>query len=326
MRIAFCGKGGSGKSTVASLVTKYLASSNKNVLAVDGDINQHLGSALGFTEDELSSQPKLGMDYKPLFEHVLGNNPRIPDASYIFESCPAGEGAGFIYYNGPSSIFDHYEIKKNGIRFMATGGHDDTDVGTTCYHKFTGAFGVFLNHLIDELDEYLVGDMCAGADPFASSGLASRFDGIFLIVEPTLKSTSVYKQCREYADMFGTKLFVIGNKIEDEQGDIDFIKDKVGNDLIASISKSNYIRNLEKGLDRPIEDLEVSNQDVLKKILDKTDNLKRDWNKFHETGLKFHEAAAKGWANDLYGVDVMKFVDPNFSYHNIIKAKSKKAA
>ncbi len=325
MRIAFCGKGGSGKSTVSSLMAKYLASMNKDVLVVDGDINQHLGQALGFSDDALKEQPKLGMSPEVLKEFVKGTNPRIPDASYITESCPAGRGSGLIHFNETNPVFDHYQLQQDGIRFMAIGGHDDSDIGTTCYHKFTGIFGVFLNHLIDGQNQYLIGDMCAGADPFASSGLASRFDAVFLVVEPTVKSTSVYKQCREYADMFDTKLFVIGNKIENKS-DIHYIREKVGDDLIACLSKSDFVRDFEKGIARPLSELETENKDVLDLILQKTDSLKKDWNKYQEIGMRFHKSAAEGWGNAMYGIDMMGFVDPEFSYEDVIQSKSKKAA
>lgn len=47
MRIAFVGKGGSGKTTLSALLSRHLARSGAPVLAVDGDINQHLAEALG---------------------------------------------------------------------------------------------------------------------------------------------------------------------------------------------------------------------------------------------------------------------------------------
>lgn len=316
MRIAFCGKGGSGKSTLSMLMAFYLASLEKDALVVDGDINQHLGEALGFSEDALSKQPKLGMDYELLHEFTKGENSRIPDAKYMMESSPAGRGSGFLSLQTPSSVWDYYQIERDGLRFMAIGGHDDTDAGATCYHKFTGAFGLLLNHLVDGQNEYVIGDMCAGADPFASSGLASRFDIIFLVVEPTLKSLSVYEQCRAYADMFSVRLRVVGNKIENQE-DLDFIQNKVGDDFVGALARSAYLKKLERGEHVPFSELEPENKAVLAKLLELTDTLEKDWAQYQKMGLQFHQAAAEGWANDMYGLDIMDFVDPEFSYEDI---------
>ncbi|MGW0901344.1 nucleotide-binding protein, partial [Streptomyces goshikiensis] len=43
MKIAFVGKGGSGKTTLSSLFIRHLAANEAAVVAVDADINQHLG-------------------------------------------------------------------------------------------------------------------------------------------------------------------------------------------------------------------------------------------------------------------------------------------
>ena len=46
--IAFAGKGGVGKTTVASLVIRYLGSAGKSpILAVDADPNSNLGETMG---------------------------------------------------------------------------------------------------------------------------------------------------------------------------------------------------------------------------------------------------------------------------------------
>lgn len=324
MRIAFCGKGGSGKSTMASLTARILASRRQPVLVIDGDINQHLGEALGFGEKELAAQPKLGMDSKLLFETVRGNNPRIPSTGFLTESTPAGRGSGFVYFDRPSPVYDHYQIEKDGVRFMAVGSHEEAEVGTTCFHKFTGVFGIFLNHFIDREDQVLIGDMCAGADPFASSGLATRFDAIVLVVEPTLKSTGVYDQCRKYAEPYGTKIFVIGNKVE-SGADEAFIREKIGNDLIACFGKSEYVRNLEKGIFAPVAELEPENTAVIDTILAKISGLSRDWKKYQENGLKFHKQAAESWANAMYGTDLMEQFDPEFSYEDLLTEERKAA-
>ena len=48
MKIAVSGKGGTGKTTIAALVIRYLLRKNlKPILAVDADPNANLGDALG---------------------------------------------------------------------------------------------------------------------------------------------------------------------------------------------------------------------------------------------------------------------------------------
>jgi hypothetical protein len=57
---------------------------------------------------------------------------------------------------------------------------------------------LILNHLVDADDEYVLVDMTAGADAFAS-GLFTRFDRTFVVCEPTVRAVGVYRQYLEYA-------------------------------------------------------------------------------------------------------------------------------
>ncbi|WP_194921294.1 nucleotide-binding protein, partial [Catenulispora rubra] len=57
MKIAFVGKGGSGKTTLSALFARQLAADGAEVVAVDADINQHLGVALGLGEREAAGVP-----------------------------------------------------------------------------------------------------------------------------------------------------------------------------------------------------------------------------------------------------------------------------
>lgn len=324
MRIAFCGKGGSGKTSIASLFIRYLAAKGEPVLAIDGDINQHLASALGLDQKKSSMLPRLGQQMNILKQYVAGQNKRI-NADHIIESTPAGRGSNFITFDGLDPVSQHFILRENNLRFMAVGGHEEHDIGTTCFHKFTGAEGIFLNHLLDKENEFVIGDMCAGADPFASSGLASRYDAIYLVLEPTLKSISVYGQARQYADPFGIRLFVIGNKITSPE-DLPFIEEKTGQKALCTFGDLSVIRDLEKGRDYAIPNLEAQTIDSLEVMRKTALTLgPRDWKRYVENGKFFHQRSSEGWASAAYGADLMQQVEPEFSYQDLYEQQKEVA-
>ena len=108
-----------------------------------------------------------------------------------------------------------------GVRLAVTGRFAEEEVGVACYHSKVGAVELLLNHLVDGPGEYVVVDMTAGADAFAS-GLFTRFDLTFLVCEPTVRSVGVYRQYTGYARDFGVRLAVVGNKVSDAD-DLDFL-------------------------------------------------------------------------------------------------------
>ena len=55
MKIAISGKGGSGKTTLAATLARTLARRGLSVLAIDGDPNPNLGTALGIADSSLAA-------------------------------------------------------------------------------------------------------------------------------------------------------------------------------------------------------------------------------------------------------------------------------
>lgn len=324
MRIAFCGKGGSGKTSIASLFIRYLAATGEQVLAIDGDINQHLSHAIGLDAEKVKALPRVGQEAKILRDYVRGTNERI-NPSHFIESTPAGRGSNFITFAGNDPISERFVLREKNLRFMAVGGHDDNDMGTTCYHKFTSAEGIFLNHLLDDENEFVIGDKCAGADPFASSGLASRYDAIYLVLEPTLKSIGVFEQASQYAKPFGIRLFIIANKITTPD-DLSFIEEKTGQKALCAFGDLSVIRNLEKGRDYTVSDLDEGIVKNLQLMLQTSRELgARDWQAYAKVGNQFHKRAGDGWASSKYGYDIMDQVDPEFSYEAVMPSEKKAA-
>ena len=313
MKIAFVGKGGSGKTTLSGLVCRFLALERLPVLAIDADINQHLGRTLGMTKEMAESLPAMGMEIDRIKEYLRGNNPLIPDNGSMIKTTPPGSGSRLIGVQKMNPIYEHFARNISEVNLMAVGPFSEDDLGTKCYHSKTGSVELLLNHLIDKEKEYVIVDMTAGADSF-SSGLFTRFDITFLVVEPTIKSVSVYAQYKQYARDYDVAIKVIGNKIEDES-DVDFLKGHVGEDLVAVMYHSVFVKKIDRGEILPISKLELKNEKSLKKIIESIDARKKDWDKFYRQAVEFYIKNATSWANASAGKDLTKQIDPQFIFH-----------
>jgi CO dehydrogenase maturation factor len=208
------------------------------------------------------------------------------------------------------------------LHFIAVGGHESHDIGATCFHKFTGAEGIFLNHYLDTVDEYVVADMCAGADPFSSSGLATRYDACVVVLEPTLKSIAVYHQARHYGDPHGVRIFPVANKIAGED-DRAFIEEQIAAPVLCAFQTIDFLRRAEQGHDWTAADIDPATQQGLETIKAALESLPpRDWTHYQTIGNLFHKRACDGWASAMYGYDLMEQIDPDFTYPQTKMAKA----
>jgi len=318
MRIAFVGKGGSGKTTLAALFCRHLVANGRTILAIDADINQHLASALGGSADDAAGIPSLGLEMNRIKELLRGDNPHISSPAEMIKTTPPGRGSRLIDLRQANPLFDYFRRVIGGVGLLAVGPIASDDIGARCYHSKTGAVELLLNHLIDDKEAHVVVDMTAGADAF-SSGLFTRFDLTVLVVEPTLRSLSVYDQYTAYAADHGVLIKVIGNKIE-ESADTSFIAERVGDDLIGSFSRSDFVRALEKGQFPPLSDLEPVNADALFNLQKMLESLDKDWDAYHRQAIHFHLHNARSWANEALNADLSLQIDADFSLARAVSA------
>ncbi|MFD4551295.1 ATP-binding protein [Streptomyces sp. NPDC058466] len=310
MRAAFVGKGGSGKTTLSALFARHLAHSGAPLVAIDGDINQHLAQALGLGDDEPFTAPPLSTRLGEIKDHLRGDNPRITSREAMIKTTPPGRGSRLLRLCGDDPVHTPHIQEVRGVPLMVTGEFDESDLGVACYHSKLGAVELYLNHLVDGPGEYVVVDMTAGADAFAS-GLFTRFDLTFLVAEPTRKSVSVYRQYRDHAEEFGIPIAVVGNKVTGED-DLLFLKEHVGDDLLTSFQHSSWVRAQEQG--RAQGDLEPHNQHALRTLRAALDARTKDWTAFQEHAVAFHLRNAAAWADRATGSDLAAQVDPGFRH------------
>lgn len=316
MKIAFVGKGGSGKTTLSSLFVRHLAARGVPVTAVDADINQHLGVALGLDEEEAAALPPMGGQLPLIKEYLRGDNPRILSADTMIKTTPPGTGSRLLRLDEDNPVFDAcartVPLAGGSARLLVTGPFTDEDLGVACYHSKTGAVELCLNHLVDGREEYVVVDMTAGSDSFAS-GMFTRFDMTFLVAEPTRKGVSVYRQYRDYARDFGVALRLVGNKVQGPD-DVDFLRRQAGDDLLVTLGHSDWVRALERGAPRPFEDLEEPVLRALGALHETADASyeRRDWERYTQQMVHFHLKNAASWGNARTGADLAAQVDPGF--------------
>jgi CO dehydrogenase maturation factor len=310
VKIAFVGKGGSGKTTLAALFARHLTDSAAPLLCIDADINQHLAAALGAPEDEAVMLPSLGDHLPDIKEYLRGSNPRISSAEAMVKTTPPGRGSRLLRVIEPNPLYERLVRDVGGVRLAVTGPFATEDLGVACYHSKVGAVELLLNHLVDGPGEYVVVDMTAGADSFAS-GLFTRFDATFLVCEPTLRSVSVYRQYVGYARDFGVRVSVVGNKVDDDS-DVEFLREHVGDDLLTFLGRSGYVKAAERGAIRPIAELEPVNRAALDSIRSRTDLVQKDWVTYTRQAHEFHRRNASAWASERLGEDLAAQIDPEF--------------
>lgn len=312
MRVAFVGKGGSGKTTLSALFSRHLARSGAPVIAIDGDINQHLAEALGGQEE---SAPPLGTHVPEIKNFLRGDNPRIPSPEAMIKTTPPGRGSRLVRPLGEDELHARHVGRAGGVPLMVTGEFDESDLGVACYHSKLSAVELYLGHLVDGPGEYVVVDMTAGADAFAS-GLFTRFDITFLVAEPTRKGVSVYRQYRDHAEQFGIRIAVVGNKVTCED-DLLFLKEQVGDDLLTHLVQSPWVRAAEQGRTEPgldaLDSLEPHNLHALRVLRETVDSHVRDWDRLRRLAVEFHLRNVRAWADARTGGDLAAQVDPEYA-------------
>lgn len=233
MKIAITGKGGVGKTTLASILSHLYKEDGRRVIAVDADPDANLASALGISRGE-SAKIKPIADMAELIEERTGA--KKGSMGGIFKLNPKVDDL-------PEGIGYHF----NGIILLIMGKSKAAASG--CYCPENVLLRRLLKHLVIERREVIIVDMEAGIEHL-TRGTAESVDAFIVVVEPGQRSLQTARTVKEMAVGLGVKrVFVVANKVRGPE-DEEFIRHNVGElELAGSIFFSNKIMEADmKGL------------------------------------------------------------------------------
>ena len=196
MKIAISGKGGVGKTLLASLLAKTFSESGYSVLAIDADPDANLAANLGFPNpDDITPISEL----HELIEERVGARP--------------GQSGSFFKLNPKvDDLPEKYSAKFNSIRLMVMGRIKRG--GTGCYCPEGALLQALLAHLLLQRDEIVILDMEAGIEHL-TRGTAKAVDKLIVVVEPGRRSIETAQRIFDLAqDLNLKKVAVVGNKIQ----------------------------------------------------------------------------------------------------------------
>ena len=204
MKIAISGKGGTGKTMLASLLSFIFAEAGYNVLAIDADSNATLAAALGFPDpDKITPISEMG----ELIEERTGARP--------------GQAAPYFKLNPRvDDMPERYWVEHNGIRLMVMGRLKKG--GSGCYCPENALLEALVAHILLERDEVVIMDMEAGIEHLGR-GTAKAVDKLIVVVEPGRGSIETAYRIRELAEDIGLRdIKAVANKVRSER-DKDFL-------------------------------------------------------------------------------------------------------
>jgi len=233
LKLAISGKGGVGKTTLSSLLSRIYAARGHKVIAIDANSDANFGTALGIPFAEIQKvTPIAEMDQ--LIEERTGAKP--------------GTSAPFFKLNPKvDDIPDRFSVQKNGIKLLMMGTVQTGGSGCICPESTL--LKALLSHVILRRDETIILDMDAGVEHLAR-GTVRAVDAFIVVVEPGQRSIQTAKSVKKLAADLGVKTtYVVGNKVNGPE-DMDFIRQSLPDfEVLGFLSADPKIREADfKGL------------------------------------------------------------------------------
>lgn len=228
MKIAVCGKGGVGKTTISGLLCRTLGSKGIPVLAIDGDPNPNLALTLGI--DPMAAMPKA-------------------ITSKLLEIYEKEDGKKYAKLNVPlAEVMDGYGIKANdNVTLLAVGQPDHAGTGCMCGTHTT--VREIIHTALKESELVTLLDLEASLEQM-KRGTSKYVDVLLCVVEPYYRSMEAVARFQRLGKELEIKNIVaVANKVKnsaDEAAIREFCA-KTDLEVIAVIPYDSIISEADKG-------------------------------------------------------------------------------
>ncbi len=222
MKIAICGKGGVGKSTIGALIIQALLEKGRRVLAIDADPSPHLARLLGLDLGDITpiaAMKELLQERSERNGPFYNMNPRVGD------------------------LPEKFMKKRGALSLMVLGAIVQGGAGCACAEN--AVLRNLLNCLLLAKQEDVVLDMEAGVEHLGRGTIAS-VDHIIIVVQPYRGSIETAGKIESLArDLKIRSLHVVANNIQDES-DVEFISQMCGVEPVGVFESSKKARDAER--------------------------------------------------------------------------------
>lgn len=203
MKIAIAGKGGVGKTIIASCIAWSLARNGYTTLAIDADSSPNLGLSLGLSQEEAAR-----------ITPVLENEELIKR-----KTATGFSGVYNLNFTVDDIVRDFSVLTPAGVHLLVMG--TVKSMGSGCACPSNSVIRALLRHVVAERGEAVVLDMEAGVEHMGR-GTAEAVDWMLVVSDVNQKSLNTAATIARLALEAGiSHVVMVGNRIEnDEQMEI----------------------------------------------------------------------------------------------------------